>query len=283
MLTEVKAGNYTVRGVSLGGIYTSLMVPEIGTMFDVGIAPRSFAGAKRLFLSHGHVDHIGALASFLGIRALTGKRSPLRVYLPAEIVDDLTAALAVLGGIQRYSLEIEAIGMKPGDEISLGDNLKVRAFRTFHPVPSLGYMFIRRVDKLRPQYRKLAGPEIAKRRLAGDDLFDVSDRLELAYATDTLAKVLDAEPALMDVRTLILECTFLNERKTLKDVHAGCHIHLDELIDRSAQFNNEQLVLMHFSQLYKPAEVHQILAERCPEELRKRLVAFAPESGNWPG
>ena len=37
---------YTVRGVSVGGIYTSLSVRELDVVLDVGLAPRSFAGAR---------------------------------------------------------------------------------------------------------------------------------------------------------------------------------------------------------------------------------------------
>ena len=161
VLTEVSAANYTVRGISVGGIYTSLLVPEIGSMFDVGAAPRTFVGAKRMFLSHGHVDHVGALASFLGIRALSGKKTPLKVFLPAEIALPLTAALSTLATIQRYPLEIDPVPMMPGDVASLGSNLYVRAIRTLStPVPSLGYVFFRRVDKLLPEFASLSGAEI---------------------------------------------------------------------------------------------------------------------------
>jgi ribonuclease Z len=142
---------------------------------------------------------------------------------------------------------------------------------------------VQRIEKLRPEFRKLTGSEIGARRRAGDDLFNQIDRPELAYATDTLAKVLDRESAILEAKVLILECTFLDERKSIEATHAGCHIHLDELIERADTFANNALVLMHFSQIYKPAAVHEILAERCPASLRERIVAFAPADGDWPG
>jgi ribonuclease Z len=282
MLTTVKAGPYTVSGVSVGGVHTALSVRELRILFDVGIAARSFADLDQIFLSHGHADHIGALVALLGIRGLS-KKPPPEVFLPAEVVPDVQAALQNMTKLQRYDLAVTAKPMLPGDEYPIRKDLWVRAFRTFHPVPSLGYLFVRKVDKLKAEYRHLSGIEIQARRQAGEDLFDQVEYLDLAYATDTLAKVLDQHPFLYQTRVLILECSFLDERKSLQASQAGCHIHLDELLARADQFKNEALVLMHFSQLYSPGEVHRVLKERCPPELWERIVAFAPTKGPWPG
>jgi ribonuclease Z len=251
-------------------------------LFDVGIAPRSFAGAGALFLSHAHADHVGAIVSLLGIRGLLGL-GPMRVYLPAQIVDDLQEALRAMGRLQKYDLTIEAIGMRPGDELPYRGDISVRAFRTFHPVPSLGYQFVRRVNKLKPEFADLPGEEIGRRRKAGDDIFYVDERAELAYATDTLARVLDETPSLLETRTLILECSFLDDRKSLDASRAGGHIHLDELLERADRIACEHLVLMHFSQIYRPQEVPKILEQRCPPELFRRIVPFAPSGRYWPG
>jgi ribonuclease Z len=282
MLTSVTAGPYTVRGVSVGGVYTSLAIPELGVLFDAGIPARSFGAIDTILLSHGHADHVGALPGLLGIRALHGKTRPPRVVMPAEIVEDLQAALAALSKLQRWPLDIEAIGMLPGDEIALRGDLHVRAVRTFHPVPSLGYVLVKRVAKLKPELHGLAGPEIAARKRAGEEITAIEEKLELAYATDTLVSVLDHSPELLRARVLVIECTFLDERKTLEAARAGCHIHLDELIERADRFENEHVVLMHFSQLYRPDEIAGILDARVPPTLRKRIIPFAPE-GPWPG
>ena len=267
----------------MGGVYTSIAVPELGVLFDAGISPRSFGGIDTILLSHGHADHIGALPALLGIRALSGRGRPPRVVMPAEIVDDLTAALAALTRLQRWPLEIDAIGMNPGDELALRPDLQVRAVRTFHPVPSLGYLLVRRVAKLRPELHGLSGPEIAARRRRGDEVTETDDRLELAYATDTLISVLDHSPELLRARVLIMECTFLDDRKSVEAARAGCHIHLDEVIARAEQFENEHVVLMHVSQLYRTDEVAAILDRRVPPALRRRMIPFVPTGAHWPG
>lgn len=283
MLSQVTAGPFTVRGVSVGGIYTSLHVPELSALFDVGIAPRSAAAVDHIFLSHGHADHAGALSTLLGVRALVGKKRPPRLYLPAEIEADLLEALAVLSRLQRHDLAVESVPLRPGDDVEVSGDLRVRAFRTYHPVPSLGYQLVRRVAKLRPEYHGLDGAEIGARRRAGEDLFRSVDRPELAYVTDTLVDVLDREPQLGRSRVLVLECTFLDDRKPRKLARAGCHIHLDELLERADSLENEAVVLMHFSQLYRPREVAEILDARCPPALRARIVPFIPDRNHWPG
>jgi ribonuclease Z len=283
MLTTVTAGPHSVRGLSVGGIYTALAVPELGILLDAGASPRSVSAIDTILLSHGHADHIGALPALLGIRGLSGKTRPPRVIMPAEIQDDLTAALAALSRLQRFPLEIEAIGLRPGDELALRGDLRIRAVRTFHPVPSLGYVVVRRVARLRAELAGLTGPQIAARRRGGETVTDYEDRLELAYATDTLISALDHAPELVQAETLIMECTFLDGRKSIEAARAGCHIHLDEVIERADQFANRRVVMMHFSQLYRPDEIPGILDARLPPGLRARVIPFVPAGAHWPG
>lgn len=282
MLTRVRAGALSIVGVSVGGVYTSLSVPELDVILDIGIAPRSFVGARQLLISHGHADHVGSLVSLLGVRGLS-KTPPPTIYLPIEIATDVSEAVAALNRAQRRVVAPTFVPLAPGDERELSPGLWLRAFRTLHTVPSLGYELFRRVEKLKPEHLGLSPLEIRSRRQAGEPLFVTIERSELAYATDTLIDVLDKKPELFDARVLILECTFLDERKGRSETRDKCHVHLDEIVERAESFRNEHLVLMHFSQLYQPAEVREILKRRCPAQLAARLVVFAPERGAWPG
>jgi ribonuclease Z len=282
MLTTLKAGRHRIRGASLGGMYTALHVPELNALFDAGVALRSAVSARRLFLSHAHGDHVGALPGFLAMRGLAGVRGPLEVVLPEGIEGDLQESLAALSRLHRWPLEITPRPLAPGAELDLGGGRFVRAFKTFHPVPSLGYVFGERVEKLRSAWRTAPGEIIRARRDAGHtDLFDTHERLRFAYATDTLPEVLDHTPDLASVETLVLECTFLDARKSLAAARAGCHIHLDELLPRLARLRVKELVLMHFSQVYKPPEVVEILRARLPAELPFSVLPFVPDTPHW--
>jgi ribonuclease Z len=195
----------------------------------------------------------------------------------------LEGAVAAMNRAQRRGLEVPFVGVAPGDEVSMKGDLVARAFRTHHTVPSLGYELFRRVPKLREEFRELPPAELRRRRELGDDLFDVVERSELTYATDTLIDVLDDNPRLYSSRVLVLECTFLDERKGRGECREKGHVHLEEILARAELFKNQHLVLMHFSQLYQPAEVSQILKSRLPPDLARITHVFAPTSGPWPG
>ena len=286
MLTEVRAGAHTIRGVSVGGVYTSLAVPELGVLFDLGMPARSSAIMDVWLLSHGHADHIGALAAQLGIRALHGKTTPPQLLMPAEIVDDVAAALTALSKLQRWPLQVNAVPMRAGDEVHLRGELFARAVQTFHPVPSLGYILVRKITKLKAELVGLPGTEIAALRRAGQNVSVIHERLELGYATDTLISALDHAPELLRCATLILESTFLDGRKSRDAARAGCHIHLDDIIERADDFMHpdlRHLVLMHFSQLYAPHEIDGLLRARLPAPLYQKVVAFVDPTRPWPG
>ena len=280
---EVQTGQLTVRGLSLGGVETVLQIPQLDLLFDVGHCPRSFAGTSRLFLTHGHADHAGGLVNMLSLRLLLGMRAPLKVFAPAPITGPLRRAVEAYAEIQGLPFLWELTALGPDDEVSIAGRNLVRPFVSQHVIPTLGYTVWENVDKLLPQFRHLAGPEIGRRKRAGDDLFERVARPIVSFCGDTRIETLDMNPHLYRSRVLILEATYVDERRTPAQCTEHGHVHLDQILERAALFENEHLVLTHFSQSYRPMEVHEIVRRRTAGRLRPEVHVFAPEGGSWPG
>ena len=68
-----------------------------------------------------------------------------------------------------------------------------------------------------------------------------------------------------------------------RETQERLHTHLDEILARADKFQNEALVLMHFSQAYGPERVHDIIRQRVPPALLERVRVFAPNSSHWFG
>ena len=285
-LTRLKLGDVHITGASLGGLYTSLYLPELDTLLDVGVSFRAAATAQRLCLSHAHLDHLGALPALLGMRGMMGGGSkPLEIFCPQGVEAGLERTLSELSELHHWSLEVRCDPLAPGDERHLKGKLWLKALKTFHPVPSLGFLFFERVEKLRDEFKALPGAEIKRRKEQERALlFEQVERPKVAYLTDTLIEALKHNPEALEAELLILECTFLNDIKPVSVARAGCHVHLDELVEYAPLIKSERVLLMHFSQLHKPQEV----IERCEERLRPllgvrlHLLLPPPElNGHW--
>jgi ribonuclease Z len=277
MLTHIEVGQYSVRGASLGGLYTAFHIPQVDSLFDVGLAIREGATASNLFLSHAHLDHLGALPSLLGMRGMIGAQDrPLKIFCPQGVESALTETLAQLSILHQWPLEVQFIPMNVGDEQQLRKDLWVRALKTFHPVPSLGFLLFDRVSKLRAEYRGLEGRQIKALKDSGVHIHDQVERPKIAYLTDTLPDALKYCPEVFDAEVLIIECTFLTDKKGVDVARAGCHIHLDELEPWAHQMKNKAVILMHFSQLHRPHDIVKLCQQRLSPILGDRLHLCLP-------
>lgn len=281
MYTRIEAAGYTLEGISLGGIHTSLHVPEMDVLLDVGLPIRQFTPIDRVFLSHVHGDHAGGLGSFLGLRTLLHRKPPPTLYCPAEAEPKLREMIDTVGEMQNHPFDVALRPMAPNDEEQLRTDLWVRALRSDHTLPCRAYLFFDRVERLRAEYRDLSGREIAARRERGEAMLEPAERLELAYCTDTRIEIFDEYPELYRTKVLVVEATFLDDTRSTDEVRARGHIHLDEILARADRFENEVVVIMHASRFYAPLDAHRILRERCQGRLRPRVLAFAPFRRDW--
>ena len=96
---ELRVGGLTLRGITVGGIQTCLMVPELKVMFDVGGRVRGQLKHSTILVSHGHQDHLGGLPYLVSQRHLMGLGPP-DVHLPREAYEPMCRIFAAWAEIE---------------------------------------------------------------------------------------------------------------------------------------------------------------------------------------
>ena len=266
-----------VAGRSVGGLETCIDLPELKLCFDIGRCPPWAVARGRVLFTHPHMDHLGGVAYHAATRALTGQRPPTYV-VPPEVEADLRRLLDTWRALDHSELPCEVVPLGVGEDLPLGPSWKVRPFRAVHRVACQGYSLWRRRTSLREEYRGLDQDRLRSLARAGHALSGERWTLELAFTGDTRIEVVEREEAVRTARVLVLECTFLDDRVDRARVHETGHTHLDEIVERAELFENERIVLTHFSARYSNDAIIGLLDAKCPPHLRERIVPLLPEA-----
>ncbi|MCA9568366.1 MAG: hypothetical protein KC656_11010 [Myxococcales bacterium] len=266
---EVDLAGLIVRAISIAGVQTCIEVPSWRLCFDIGKAPETAVRYPRVFFTHGHVDHVGGVAHHCGTRAMRKTGPPVYV-IGEEHREGLEAVLEGFRKLDRSALPCSVVGVAPGDVVELSGKKRVRAFRSQHRVPTLGYALEEDRHVLRPELAGVPGTEIAAARARGEDVREVRTAVELAFCGDTRIDVLE-EPLVQAARRLVLEVTFLDEAVSRERSRATGHVHLDDVVERAHLLQHEAILFTHFSHRYSAGQIVDLLDRRLPESLRSRV------------
>ncbi len=251
-------------------------------MFDCGegvstsLTNKIYA-VQRIFLSHGHADHISGLWGFLNTRnsAMGEREKPLEIYYHSSSsrIRKYLEFIMESSNRLKYEILIREIdeGFKlplfpkgdelPGEETSEPSRKKSRyleVFSTKHMETeiTLGFHIKEKRKRLREPYRSMPQSEIRKviQSKGTEEISEFYDQNLFTYSGDGLVMPLSR---LVNTDTLFHECTFLN----LEDRKGENHTSLEELLEPILEAKPKELYLYHISSRYS-------------DSLRERIEKF---------
>jgi ribonuclease Z len=260
---ELRFGDLRIEGWSRAGDESWFRIHPPGLALDVGRGALQLAGARDVFISHGHLDHALGLPYVLSQRSLH-RLVHTRVFCPAEIAEPLGLLISAAERLERCSYRYDLIPLSPGDRVEVGRGMAMEAFRVDHVVPTLGYHLWRRKRRLAAAYAGRAPDELIELRRQGVETSESVEELWLSYCADTGPGVFDLEPRLFESRVLMLECTFLGEEHRDKGERFK-HLHLGDIERRAGEMRNQALVLHHLSRRFRVADLRAEVERRMPD------------------
>lgn len=261
-----------VGGHSIAGLETCIDFPQWKLTVDIGRCPAWAIARPTVLFTHAHMDHMGGVAMHAAMRAMRGMPAPtyLMPEVNVEAFEKMIDAWRVLDG---SDLPHKLVPISPGEEHLLPNGLIVRPFRSPHRTTCQGYAIYRKKKVLKPEHRGATQAELNHLRLVqGQDITEPIETCEAAITGDSRIDVVDNVEAVREARLLVMEMTALDERFSLDKCHAGGHIHLDQVAERAELFNNENILLTHFSDRYNQTQIREALESKLPASLLSRVT-----------
>ncbi|KAK9748021.1 hypothetical protein RND81_02G030300 [Saponaria officinalis] len=274
MKDELEIEGYKIDGISIGGHETCVIFPNLSIAFDIGRCPRRAVHQQFLFISHGHMDHIGGLPMYVATRGLWSMKPPT-IFVPNAIKEHVERLFDVHRAMDYSELKHNLIGLDVGEEVYIRRDIKVKAFKTYHVIPSQGYVVYLIKQKLKQEYIGLPGNEIKELKLSGVEITNTITSPEIAFTGDTMADFI-VDPANLDVlraKILVMECTFLDDQATVEHAREYGHTHLAEVVKYAEMFQNKAILFIHFSARYQAHEIREAVAT-LPEAFAGRVFTL---------
>jgi len=263
----------TVKGKSVSGVGTSLVVPELGLALDLGYCSGEARECQTVLLTHGHPDHVAGVVMHASTRAMT-KLSPSRFVCSPEVASFLREMLGVWAKHQELAYTV--VELSPGETLNLGKGLSVRPFPTYHRGPSQGYAVVKTTLKLKVEFEGLSGPEVGALRQQGVEVTNRVEQVVLTYTGDTTPEALDHEDV-QQAETVVTECTFFGPLVSVEKARAYGHTHLDELVPQLAKLKN-RVFLTHVSMRHCQKQARQEVT-RLTKEMQCKVHLLLDREG----
>lgn len=271
-LFTLRTPHFVIEGRSRAGHETWFRIRELGVGLDMGRGPDELVHMPHVFVTHVHLDHAVGVPFYAGQRQLQGMPGGT-VYVPSESADDMRLILSTWERMTRATFDVELRGVAAGDEIRFGRTHVARAYAAPHRVAARAYEFIEVRHHLKPEY---AGQDVARLRRDGVAVEEEYRTPILFYTGDTDRGIFETCEAVFRAEVLMVECSFITDGHQDRAARYR-HIHLDDVADFADRFENQLIVLTHFSRRYSRDEIRDGVRRRVPHSLRDRIRLALPE------
>lgn len=271
----LRTEHFLIEGRSRAGHETFFRIRDLGIALDIGRGPDLVVSMPHVFITHTHLDHAAGIAFYAGQRRLQ-KLDGGTVYIPSEVEEDVHALLAIQQKLTGAEFEIEVVGVAAGDEIRFGRTHGVRAHAAPHRVAARAYEFLERRHHLKEEFLGVSRDEILRLRREGVQVDEQHSTPVLFYTGDTDRGLLESCDALYQAEVLMIECSFVIDGHQDRAATYR-HIHIDDIADFADRFENQVIVLTHFSRRYSRDEIRDTIRKRLPASLHERIRLGLPE------
>jgi ribonuclease Z len=288
---KIKIGGqyYTLSGYSRAGQRTCILIDEFNIVCDMGYVNDKAYSYDNKLISHGHYDHIGGLHGDHCGRKLYNINKERLYIMPLQCIDPFKL---VASGFSTMNCGLENVKIFNDLHLTkviesencinnycnlIGSSKQcseyyVKSFEMIHKVKSFGYIIYRKSEKLKLEYQELSKEELIKIKKEQTITMPVYTPL-LGYTGDTTIQGVINNSDFLNIPLLLMECTgFAPEDKQF--TIDGKHIHFDDIIENYKLFNNQKIILFHFSQQYHTVQQLMFYINKAPQELQDKIILF---------
>ncbi|HWW61630.1 MAG TPA: MBL fold metallo-hydrolase, partial [Thermoanaerobaculia bacterium] len=237
--------------------------------------PDALVHMPHVFITHAHLDHAAGIPFYAGQRQLQGMDGGT-IFVPSEAADDMHALLALHEKMTNAPFGVEIVGVAEGQLLRVGRSHLVRGHRATHRVAARAYEIVEVRHHLREEFFGRDGREIAALRRDGIAIEERAEVPILFYTGDTDRGILEQNEAIYKAEVLLIECSFVAEGHQERAAQYR-HIHIDDIAEFADRFENQLIVLTHFSRRYSREEIRAAVRRRIPFRLRDRIRLALPE------
>lgn len=236
---------FRVQGISVAGEMTTVQVPEMDVTFDIGCCPRAMLASKFVALSHGHMDHTGALAYYCSQRRFQGMGSG-HIVCDKRVAPAVHKMMAGFNDLEGQKTPYELIELEPDGQVMIKNSIYLRAFELEHTSPSFGYVIVEKRTKLKPEYVDFPQDKLKELKDRGIEITRTLEIPLIAYIGDTGPGPHLIREDVRKAQIIITECTFF-EPDHRERAKTGMHLHVADLAEWLKVAEAQAFVITHIS------------------------------------